>query len=94
MFDTSPSRPGPLPIWPYYFTAVVAAVFGLAMIWIWSPGDFPPKADLVKVSGDIASVRVRDDISGTSAGGMMTGFTTVSFTFRERAGKERDGEDC
>ena len=87
MFDSAPSRPGPLPVWPYYFTAVVAIIAGLAMVWIWSPEDFPAKAELVKVSGDIARVRIRDNISGTSAGAMMTGFTTVYFTF-----KNHDGE--
>lgn len=87
MLDTSPSRPGPLPVWPYYFTAAVAAVAGLAMIWIWSPEDSPAKADLVKLSGDIATVRIRDNISGTGAGMMMTGFTTVYFTFEDGDGE-------
>ncbi len=84
MFDSSPSRGGPLPVWPYYFTAVVAALVGLGMIWIWSPEDFPAKADLVMVNGDIAAVRVRDDISGTGAGAMITGFTSVYFTLTDR----------
>lgn len=83
MFDSSPSRRGPLPIWPYYFTAVVTAVAGLGMIWMWAPEDFPAKADLEMVNGDIASVRIRDDFSGTSAGAMLTGFTTVYFTFKD-----------
>ncbi len=87
MFDSSPRRGGPLPVWPYYFIAAVAAVAGLGMIWIWSPEGFPAKGDLVKVSGDIATVRVRDDISGTGAGAMMTGFTSVYFTFTNRDGE-------
>ena len=87
MFDSSPRRPGPLPVWPYYFTAAVAAMVGLGMIWIWSPGDFPAKADLVKLNGDIATVRVRNDISGTGAGTMLTAYTTVYFTFTERDGE-------
>ena len=87
MFDSSPRRAGPLPVWPYYFTAVVVAVAGLAMIWIWTPDDFPPKADLVKVNGDIDRVRIKDDISGTSAGAMMTGFTAVYFTFKDGGGE-------
>lgn len=86
MFDSSPRRPGPHPIWPYYFTAVVAAVAGLAMVWIWSPDDVPAKADLVMISGDIKSVRIRDDFSGTSAGAMLTGFTSVYFTFDNYSG--------
>ncbi len=57
------------------------------MIWIWSPEDFPAKADLVKLNGDIATVRVRDDISGTGAGAMLTAFTSVYFTFTDRDGE-------
>ena len=87
MFDAGPSRSGPLPIWPFYFTAAIAAVAGLGMIWIWSPEDFPAKADLVKVNGDIASVRIRDDFSGTGAGAMMTAFTSVYFTFENLGGE-------
>lgn len=87
MLDSSPRRPGPLPVWPYYFTAAVAAMAGLGMIWIWSPGDFPAKADLVKLNGDIATVRVRNDISGTGAGTMLTAYTTVYFTFTDRDGE-------
>lgn len=87
MFDSGSSRSGPLPIWPFYFTAAIAAVAGLGMIWIWSPEDFPAKADLVKVNGDIASVRIRDDFSGTGAGAMMTAFTSVYFTFENHGGE-------
>ena len=87
MFDSSPTRSGPLPIWPYYFTAVVSAVAGLAMVWIWSPEYVPAKADLVEISGDIASVRIKDDFSGTSAGALLTGFTSVYFTFDNHDGQ-------
>lgn len=82
MFDSLPRRGGPLAVWPYYFSALVAALAGLGMIWLWSPEDFPAKADLVMVNGDIATVRVRDDISGTGAGAMMTAITSVYFTFK------------
>ena len=84
MFDSLPRRGGPLAVWPYYFSAVVAALMGLGMVWIWSPEDFPAKADLVMVNGDIATVRIRDDISGTGAGAMMTAFTSVYFTFTDQ----------
>ena len=82
-----PRRGGPLAVWPYFFCAVVSALAGLAMIWIWSPEDFPAMAELEMVNGDIATVRVRDDISGTAAGAMMTGFTSVYFTFKNRGGE-------
>ncbi len=82
MFDTSPSRPGPLPVWPYYFTAAVAAMIGLAMVWFWAPGDVPARADLVMVNGDIATVRIRDDFSGTAAGAVLPAATSVYFTFK------------
>lgn len=87
MFDSHPARGGPLPVWPYHFSAAVAALAGLAMIWIWSPEDFPAKADLAMVSGDIARVRVRDDITGGAAGAIMPAVTSVYFTFK---GAERE----
>lgn len=87
MFETLPARGGPLPLWPYYFSAAVAAVAGLAMIWIWSPEDLPAKADLVMISGDIATVRIKDDISGTGTGAMLAAYTSVYFTFK---GEDRE----
>ncbi len=69
-------------MWPYYFSAAVAIVAGLAMITIWSPEDFLAKADLVMINGDIESVRVRGDIAGTAAGAAMPAITSVYFTFK------------
>ncbi len=84
-------------MWPYYFSAADAIVAGLAMItiWapedfpakvvmitIWAPEDFPAKVDLVMVSGDIESIRVRGDIAGTAAGAVMPAITSVYFTFK------------
>lgn len=89
MFDSLPARGGPLPVWPYYFSAAVAALAGLAMIWVWSPEDFPAKADLVMVSGDIATVRIRDDITGGSAGAILPAVTSVYFTFKGAAREYR-----
>jgi hypothetical protein len=87
MLDTSPDASDYFTIWPYYFLAVVSVLIGLVMIVVWWPESFPDKDELVMVKGDIATVRIKDDISGTSAGAFMPAVTSVYFTF-----KKQDGE--
>lgn len=87
MLDISPDNSDAYTIWPYYFLAAVGAFVALVIIAVWWPESFPDKGELVMVNGDIATVRIKDDISGTSAGALLPAVTSVYFTF-----KNRDGE--
>ena len=87
MFDTAPDGHRPLPVWQCYFLAALTTIVGLVMIVVWWPESFPDKQDLVTISGDIATVRVKDDISGTSAGAILPAATSVYFTFKGQEGE-------
>ena len=87
MLDTSPEPSGPLPVWPCFFMAVVATIVGVFMVAVWWPRGFPDETELVMISGDIATVRIKDDISGTSAGALLPAATSVYFTFKDRKGE-------
>jgi hypothetical protein len=83
---TVPSRFSPfrfvtrrLPVWPYFFLGTIAVVFGGLFVVLWWPEDLPQESDLVMVSGDIASISVRDDISDSSAGAILPAMTSVYF---------------
>ena len=75
---------GPFPVWPYFFLSVVTGVLGSVFLIVWWPSGYPEEADLVQISGEIASSVVRDDISNTSAGAMMPGITSVFFKLEGR----------
>lgn len=87
MFDSDPDGHRQLPVWQCYFLAAVAAITGLAMVVVWWPESFPDKQDLVAIGGDIATVRIKDDISGTSAGAILPAVTSVYFTFKDQEGE-------
>jgi hypothetical protein len=87
MLDTSPDNSDRFNIWPYYFLGFVAVLVGLVMVMVWWPESYPDKDELVIVQGDIATIRIKDDISDTSAGAYMPAATSVYFTF-----KKLDGE--
>jgi hypothetical protein len=87
MLDSSPDTSDTITIWPYYFLAAVAVIVGVVMIAVWSPESFPDKDELVLVNGDIATVRIKDDISGTSAGAILPAATSIYFTFKNRGGE-------
>ena len=78
-----------MPVWPYYFLAIVAALIGGALVHVWWPGDYPREDELVKISGDIATARIRDDISDSSAGAFMPALTAVYFTMKGIEGEFR-----
>jgi hypothetical protein len=54
---------------------------GLVFFFLVWPTAYPSKSELVKLSGKIAIVTIKDDISKTSAGALLPGFTSVYFTF-------------
>ena len=78
-----------LPVWPYWFLAIAAALAGGAMVHSWWPGDYPGEDELVKVSGEIVTARIRDDISDSSAGAFMPALTAVYFTMKGIEGEFR-----
>ncbi|MEE2980609.1 MAG: hypothetical protein VYA71_03595 [Pseudomonadota bacterium] len=87
MLDTTPDSADSHIVWPYYFLAAVGGFVALVIIAVWWPESFPDKDELVMVNGDIATVRIKDDISGTSAGALMPAVTSVYFTFRNQDGE-------
>jgi hypothetical protein len=91
MFDQAPSgrSGGRITVWPFYALAVLAGVLGLVLVIAWWPEDYPEEDELVKVSGRIASVRVRDDLSNSGAGAMMPAMTSTYFTLEGVAGEFR-----
>ncbi len=78
-----------LPVWPYYFLAIAIGLAGGASIYAWWPTGYPGEDELVKVSGDIATARIRDDISDSSAGAFMPALTAVYFTMKGIEGEFR-----
>ena len=73
---------GPIPVWPYFFLALVTAVLGAVFVVISWPPDYPGESGLTKVSGDIEKVVVRNNISKTSAGTILPAMSTVYFKLK------------
>jgi hypothetical protein len=69
-----------LPVWPFHAWALVALVLGSVFIVGWWPQRYPAESELVKFSGPVATITVRDDISDTSAGAMLPGWASTYFT--------------
>ena len=80
---------GPLPTWPYYFLSAMSAVLGAALLAVWWPRGYPGQGELVKISGSIDTVVVRDDISKTSAGAILPAMTSVYFKLEGVEGEFR-----
>ncbi len=76
-------------MWPYYFLSAASGLVAVALIAVSWPGGYPDESELVKLSGEIATVIVKDDISGTSAGAMMAPLTSVYFTLEGVEGEFR-----
>ena len=69
-----------LTVWPFHAWALVAAVLGSVFIVGWWPERYPDESELVKLSGRVTTVAVRDDIFDTTAGAMLQGWTSTYFT--------------
>lgn len=82
-------RLGRFPVWPYYVLSLLGALAGVVLVAVWWPRGYPAESTLVKVSGEIATVIVRDDVSKTRAGAMMPGLTSVYFTLEGVEGEFR-----
>ncbi len=69
-----------LPVWPFHAWALVAAVLGSVFVVVWWPERYPDEGALVKLSGRVATIALRDDILGATAGAMLQGWTSTYFT--------------
>lgn len=69
-----------LPVWPFHALGLVAVVLGGTLVVGWWPAQYPAESALVKLSGEVDQIVVRDDISGTTAGAMLPGWTSTYFT--------------
>ena len=78
-----------LPVWPFHAWALVAAVLGSVFVVVWWPERYPDEGELVKLSGRVATVALRDDILGTTAGGILQGWTSTYFTLEGIDGEFR-----
>ncbi len=80
---------GPLTVWPYPFLAVLTGLSGLLFMIFWWPQDYPDQSELTEISGEIDRVKIRDEISGTSAGAILPAVTSVYFTLKGVPGEFR-----
>ena len=80
---------GRIPVWPYFFLSLLAAALGIVFLAIWLPDDYPAESDLNKVSGEIKSVTIRNEISKSSAGSMLPAIASVYFTLKGVDGEFR-----
>ena len=79
---------GRMAVWPFHAVALIGGVIGIVFVVLWWPEDYPAEADLKKVSGEIATVVIRDDLSGLP-GSSGTALESVYFTFKGVAGEFR-----
>ncbi|MFQ5565610.1 MAG: hypothetical protein ACE5EU_04530 [Paracoccaceae bacterium] len=78
-----------LPVWPFHAWALVAVVLGAVFVVGWWPERYPDESELVKLSGPVATISVRDDIFDTTAGGALQGWTSTYFTLEGIDGEFR-----
>ncbi len=78
-----------LPVWPFHAWAIVAVVLGGVFVVVWWPQRYPDEGALVKLSGRVATIALRDDIFDTAAGAMLQGWTSTYFTLEGIDGEFR-----
>jgi len=66
-------------VWPFYALGLFTLILGSVFIFIWWPGQYPDESGLVRLSGKIAKIEVRDDLSDSTAGAMLQGWTSTYF---------------
>ena len=65
-------------VWGYFALSTVCLVVGLLVLTVGARSSIPKQAALKKISGEIKSVRVIDDLSGKSTV-MMTSMNAIHF---------------
>ena len=78
-----------LSVWPFYAWALVALVLGGVFVVRWWPARYPNEGELVKISGQVATIAVRDDVFDTKAGAILQGWTSTYFTLEGIDGEFR-----
>ena len=78
-----------LPVWPFHALGLVAVVLGGTFVVGWWPSHYPAESELVKLAGEVDQIVVRDDISGTTAGAILPGWTSTYFTLSGVEGEFR-----
>ncbi|MGI9404944.1 MAG: hypothetical protein ACR2O4_01120 [Hyphomicrobiaceae bacterium] len=86
---TRSDPPRRLPVWPYFFLSGLAAILGGIFVIFWGPSGYPDKVELTKLSGDIRTVVVKNEISKTTAGSILPALTSVYFTLQNVDGAFR-----
>lgn len=81
--------PSYFPVWPYYALATFSLTVAAVTYALWNPPVFPEQRDLVKYSGAVDRVQIRDDISGTTAGSVWPMLTSVYFMIEGTEGEFR-----
>lgn len=79
----------PFSVWPYFLLSGLAGLVALVFVYIGWPGAYPAKSELVKISGKIATIVVKDDLSNTGAGAILPAFSSVYFTLEGVQGEFR-----
>lgn len=83
------ARAGPRSVWPFYALAVFTILIMVMAISVFWPKNIPGKDELVMTGGKMRTVRIRDDLSNTSAGAMLPILTSVYFRFKDIEGEFR-----
>ena len=86
---TATSQGRTLPVWQFHALALVALALGGLFVVVWWPAHYPNESDLVKFSGNIARMVVRDDISNTTAGSILPTLTSTYFRLEGVEGEFR-----
>ncbi len=84
-----PCRSGRLPVWPYFLLSGVSGLAALAFVVFWWPASYPPESALVRMSGKINTIVVKDDFSNTGAGAILPALSSVYFTLEGVQGEFR-----
>lgn len=79
----------PFSVWPYFLLSGLSGLAALVFVVIGWSADYPTKSELVKVSGKIATIVVKDDLSNTGAGAILPALTSVYFTLEGVQGEFR-----
>ncbi|HSG91820.1 MAG TPA: hypothetical protein VLA56_21565 [Pseudomonadales bacterium] len=79
---------GRIAVWPFFAVALIALAVGGVFVVVWWPAAPPAKDGLRKVTGEITTVVIKDDLSGMP-GSASAGMQSVYFTLRDVPGEFR-----